>query len=167
MPSAAKENTTAEGAMEEVTKRSAETAPMSVDVHQFESYEVRAADRQSLEDLGHQIVELAGHLNAANYRFLMLIAEWDRRKGWGGEAACEQIPVGSVSAETPNVKWRIDPSARKVDALAMVAETFLAQGTGRAQRWGSPSDRSARRRRDAVSSIRNTASNARVMSSTA
>jgi hypothetical protein len=36
----------------------------------------------SLEELEAQITELAGHLNAANYRWLMLIAEFDRRKGW-------------------------------------------------------------------------------------
>ena len=35
-----------------------------------------------LEDLEDQITELAGHLNAANYRWLTLIAEFDRRKGW-------------------------------------------------------------------------------------
>lgn len=52
-------------------------------------YEARVADRASLTELGHRIVELAGHLNAANYRFLMLIAEWDRRKGWGGDGATQ------------------------------------------------------------------------------
>jgi hypothetical protein len=36
----------------------------------------------SLEELEAQITELAGHLNAANYRWLLLIAEFDRRKGW-------------------------------------------------------------------------------------
>lgn len=50
-------------------------------------HDARAADRRDLEALGHEIVEMAGHLNAANYRFLMLIAEWDRRKGWGGDGA--------------------------------------------------------------------------------
>jgi hypothetical protein len=47
------------------------------------------------------------------------------------KAACEEIPAENVSAETPetpNVKWRIHPSARKVDALAMMAEAFLANG---------------------------------------
>src|SRR5262249_26867589 len=46
------------------------------------------------------------------------------------EAACEEIPAPNVSAETstPNVGWRIDRSARKVDALAIIAETFLANG---------------------------------------
>jgi hypothetical protein len=44
------------------------------------------------------------------------------------EAACEEIPAAEISAETPNVKFRPDPSARKADALAVVAESFLAQG---------------------------------------
>ena len=34
-------------------------------------------------ELEAQICELAGHLNAATYRFLLLIAEFDRREGWG------------------------------------------------------------------------------------
>ncbi|HEY0686621.1 MAG TPA: DUF222 domain-containing protein [Steroidobacter sp.] len=232
-------------------------------VHRTQQDEARAADWQSLQNLGHQIVELAGHLNAANYRLLMLIAEWDRRKGWSDgasascahwlnwkcgidmgaarekvrtahallnlpkiaaamergelsyakvraltrvacpntedtllmyalhgtavhverivrdfrrckeaeelgreaqqqldrkltwfhdqdgmlvikarlpaeagqmflkaiEAACEEIPTeDDVSAETPTVKWQIHSSAGRVDALAVMAETFLAQG---------------------------------------
>ena len=36
----------------------------------------------SLEELEARITELAGHLNAANYRWLLLITEFDRRKGW-------------------------------------------------------------------------------------
>ncbi|MEP6545864.1 MAG: DUF222 domain-containing protein [Gammaproteobacteria bacterium] len=36
----------------------------------------------SLAELEAQITELAGQLNAANYRWLTLIAEYDRRKGW-------------------------------------------------------------------------------------
>jgi hypothetical protein len=37
----------------------------------------------SLAELEAQITELAGQLNAANYRWLLLIAEFDRRRGWG------------------------------------------------------------------------------------
>jgi len=33
-------------------------------------------------ELADQITELAGHLNAANYRWLRLIAEFERRNGW-------------------------------------------------------------------------------------
>jgi hypothetical protein len=36
----------------------------------------------SLAELEAQITELAGHLNAANYRWLALIGEFDRRRGW-------------------------------------------------------------------------------------
>jgi hypothetical protein len=39
-----------------------------------------------LRDLEAQITELAGHLNAANYRLLALIAEFDRRNGWSDGA---------------------------------------------------------------------------------
>src|ERR1700685_2380305 len=39
-------------------------------------------DSLSLAELEAEITELAGHLNAANYRWLVLIAEFDRRDGW-------------------------------------------------------------------------------------
>jgi hypothetical protein len=44
----------------------------------------------SINDLASQITELAGHLNAANHRWLMLIGEFDRRNGWSdwGTQSC-------------------------------------------------------------------------------
>ena len=44
----------------------------------------------SLSELEAQITELAGHLNAANHRWLLLIAEFDRREGWadGSTQSC-------------------------------------------------------------------------------
>src|SRR5690554_1351907 len=43
-----------------------------------------------IADLVAQITELAGHLNAANHRWLVLIAEFDRREGWadGSTQSC-------------------------------------------------------------------------------
>jgi hypothetical protein len=41
----------------------------------------------TLRELEAQITELAGHLNAANYRWLSLIAEFDRRQGWSDGAS--------------------------------------------------------------------------------
>jgi hypothetical protein len=35
----------------------------------------------SIRELEARITELAGHLNAANHRWLCLIAEFDRRQG--------------------------------------------------------------------------------------
>jgi hypothetical protein len=42
----------------------------------------RAARVQNIRRLATEITELAGHLNAANYRFLKLIADFDREEGW-------------------------------------------------------------------------------------
>ena len=45
---------------------------------------------RSLDELESEITELAGHLNAASYRWLVLIAEFDRREGWadGSTPSC-------------------------------------------------------------------------------
>ena len=52
--------------------------------------EERAEAMRSIESLKREITRLAGHLNAANHRFLLLIAEFDRREGWadGGTQSC-------------------------------------------------------------------------------
>ena len=41
-------------------------------------------ETDSNDQLANKITTLAGHINAANYRFLKLIAEFDRRKAWEG-----------------------------------------------------------------------------------
>jgi hypothetical protein len=51
-----------------------------------EDQAVRFARREETRALAAQITELAGHINAANYRFLSLIAEFDRRNGWNDGA---------------------------------------------------------------------------------
>ena len=40
----------------------------------------------SIPELEARITELAGHLNAANHRWLLLIADFDRRHGWSDSA---------------------------------------------------------------------------------
>lgn len=52
-----------------------------------ESHASRVTPRQSLRDLEARITELTGHLNAATYYWLTLVAEFDRREGWGGDGA--------------------------------------------------------------------------------
>ena len=54
-----------------------------------EPYAGPVVTRQSLRDLEAQITELTGHLNAATYYWLTLIAEFDRREGWGGDGATQ------------------------------------------------------------------------------
>ena len=41
---------------------------------------------RSIDDIASEICTLAGHINAANHRWLMLIAEFDRRNGWSDSA---------------------------------------------------------------------------------
>ena len=45
---------------------------------------------RSIDELATEICTLAGHINAANHRFLVLIAEFDRRNGWSdsGTQSC-------------------------------------------------------------------------------
>jgi hypothetical protein len=40
----------------------------------------------SLDELASEICTLTGHINAANHRWLMLVAEFDRRNGWSDSA---------------------------------------------------------------------------------
>src|SRR5690348_8173003 len=74
-----------------------------------------------IDDLASEICTLAGHINAANHRFLVLIAEFDRRKGWaegatqscahwlnwkcgiGMGAARERVRVALALADLPKV----------------------------------------------------------------
>lgn len=62
--------------------------------------------RLSTPDLAAQITTLAGHLNAANARFLALLVEFDRRRGWaeGGVKSC---------AHWLNWKCRLDLGAAR------------------------------------------------------
>lgn len=41
---------------------------------------------RSIDELANEICTLAGHINAANHRWLILIAEFDRRQGWSDSA---------------------------------------------------------------------------------
>lgn len=55
-------------------------------VDTMDEAQVREQRIQSLRELAAEITELAGHLNAAHYRWLSLIAEFDRRQGWSDGA---------------------------------------------------------------------------------
>jgi Domain of unknown function (DUF222) len=96
----------------------------------------------TLRELEAQITELAGHLNAANYRWLSLIAEFDRRQGWsdGASQSCahwlnwkcgidlgaarEKVRVAHALADLPRISVamsRGELSYSKARALTRVA----------------------------------------------
>lgn len=97
----------------------------------------------SNQELAAQITELAGHLNAANHRLLVLIAEFDRRGGWsdgltkscahwlnwqcgiGLCAAREKLRVGHALVNLPRISAAMERgelSYSKVRAITRVAE---------------------------------------------
>ena len=96
----------------------------------------------SSDELEAQITELAGQMNAANYRYLLLIAEFDRRSGWSDGrlqscahwlnfkvgltlgAAREKVRVAHALAGVPKIAAamaRGNLSYSKVRALTRVA----------------------------------------------
>jgi Domain of unknown function (DUF222)/HNH endonuclease len=84
-----------------------------------------APELQAVERLEAEITELWGHINAATYRFLNLLAEFDRRKGWElhGLANCAQwlnwqCGIGDVAARE---KVR---AARALEALPKISDAF-------------------------------------------
>jgi len=99
-----------------------------------------------IEELEAQITELAGHLNAAHYRWLVLIREFDRRLGWGDGklascahwlnfkcglnlgAAREKVRVAHALSELPLISASMacgELSYSKVRALTRVASAAL------------------------------------------
>jgi 5-methylcytosine-specific restriction endonuclease McrA len=96
----------------------------------------------SNEVLASRITELAGHLNAANHRWLALVAEFDRREGWSDGltqscahwlswrcgldmgAAREKVRVARALTRLPSVSLAMSEgrlSYSKVRALTRVA----------------------------------------------
>lgn len=79
----------------------------------------------ALERLEGEITELWGHINAATYRFLKLVVEFDAQEGWGrhGCASCAQwlnwqCGIGTVAARE---KVRV---ARALQELPLLSEAF-------------------------------------------
>ena len=82
-------------------------------------------DDTALDTLEAQISEVCGHLNAATFRFLELIAEFDRTQGWArhGLANCAQwlnwqCGIGACAARE---KVRV---ARALESLPRISDAF-------------------------------------------
>jgi hypothetical protein len=78
-----------------------------------------------LDKLEDEILTLCGHINAAEYRFLKLLADYDRAEGWGrhGVASCVQwlnwqCGIGAVAA-----RERVR-TARALEALPLISAAF-------------------------------------------
>ena len=83
---------------------------------------------QPLAELAAQITELAGHLNAANYRWLMLIGEFDRREGWadGSTGSCAHWLSWKCGIDRGAAREKVRV-ARALEALPRISAA-MAQG---------------------------------------
>ncbi len=82
-------------------------------------------DDASLDNLEARITEVCGHINAATFRFLELVAEFDRTQGWArhGLANCAQwlnwqCGIGACAARE---KVRV---ARALESLPKIGDAF-------------------------------------------
>jgi hypothetical protein len=84
-----------------------------------------APEHLSLEDLEARITELAGHLNAANYRWLALIAEFDRREGWtdGAFHSCAHWLNFKCSLDLGAAREKVRV-ARALESLPKISESM-------------------------------------------
>jgi hypothetical protein len=87
--------------------------------------EERFARQQNLARLGDEITELAAHLDAGEYRFLVLIEAFDREEGWSGMgiASCAHwlnYRCG-ISIGVAREKVRV---ARALPALPQISKAF-------------------------------------------
>jgi len=80
---------------------------------------------EALERLEDELVTLAGHINAAEYRFLRLLADYDRAQGWSRHGLASgvqwlnwQCGIGAVAA-----RERLR-TAKALEDLPLIAEAF-------------------------------------------
>ena len=81
-------------------------------------YNTKTAPPINNDQLADQITTLAGQINAANYRFLTLIAEFEQRKAWSGYGL-------KSCAHWLNWKCGIDMGAAREKVRAALALTHL------------------------------------------
>ena len=88
---------------------------------------LRRTNHSALDGLEAQITELWGHLNAATYRFLLLVAEFDRSEAYARHGLVStaqwlnwQCGVGKVAARE---KVRV---ARALESLPEISAAFAS-----------------------------------------
>ena len=89
----------------------------------YPDFAERRAEQLRIEALGNQITELFGHINAANFRLLKMLAEFDREGGWSGFSSCADwlmwtCGVGIVAARE---KVRV---ANALEGLPRISASF-------------------------------------------
>jgi hypothetical protein len=94
----------------------------------LEPFEPACAPALPLPELEARLTELAGHLNAATHRFLVLLAEFDRREGWaaGAMRSCAHWLGWKCGIDLGAAREKVRV-ARALEALPAIS-TAMARG---------------------------------------
>jgi len=85
-------------------------------------------DCDALEELEEEIVILAAHIDAAEHRLLVLVAEYDRRRGWelGGHRSCAHWLAYSTGIDLGTAREKV----RAARALVELPQIGAAMSKG-------------------------------------
>jgi hypothetical protein len=85
-------------------------------------------DADALDDLADEITTLAAHIHAATHRLLVLLADFDRRRGWelGGHRSCAHWLAVRTGIDLGAARERV----RAARALVHLPETGAAMSRG-------------------------------------
>ncbi|MCB1704334.1 MAG: DUF222 domain-containing protein [Halioglobus sp.] len=121
---------------------------------------------RELSTLEDEITELAAHINAATYRLLTLIREYDERQGWGGGglkscahwlnwkcginlgAAREKVRVAHALQHLPHISAALRNGRISFSKVRAITRVATALDIGRRTRSIPPAIRRALDRRD-------------------
>ncbi len=86
------------------------------------------ADVDAIEELEQEIVILAAHIHAATHRLLVLVAEYDRQRGWelGGHRSCAHWLAFRTGLDLGTAREKV----RAARALRNLPETSAAMQRG-------------------------------------
>ena len=104
------------------------TTHVACTFHVRETARIPVDSPQELEDLEEEIVILAAHLHAGDHRLLVLVAEFDRRRGWelGGHRTCAHWLAFRTGIDLGAARERV----RTARALVGLTETSASMSRG-------------------------------------
>ena len=104
------------------------TTHVACTFHVRETARIHVDSPQELEDLEEEIVILAAHLHAGDHRLLVLVAEFDRRRGWelGGHRTCAHWLAFRTGIDLGACRERV----RAARALVGLPETSASMSRG-------------------------------------
>jgi len=90
---------------------------------------IATSESDALEDLADEITVLAAHIHAATHRLLVLLAEFDRRRGWepGGHRSCAHWLALRTGIDLGTAREKV----RTARALVDLPATSAAMAAGR------------------------------------